>query len=116
MQISTFGISDVGRRRERNEDNYLINDDLALLVVADGMGGHQGGEIASQIVADDLPVMIEAGLENLKSYSVNSIRSYLKRSVAEQSAHLRMEAEEGDGHKEMGATVVVLLIAADRAL
>ena len=104
-----------GRQREGNEDAFATAADTGLFLVSDGMGGHQGGEIASQIVADDLPVMIEAGLENLRSHSVNSIRQYLKRSVAAQSEHLRMEAEEGDGHKEMGATVVVLLIAADRA-
>lgn len=104
-----------GREREGNEDSFATAADTGLFLVSDGMGGHQGGEIASQIVADDLPVMIEAGLENLKSYSVDSIRSYLKRSVAAQSKHLRMEAEEGEGYKEMGATVVVLLIAADRA-
>ncbi|MCK5566098.1 MAG: serine/threonine-protein phosphatase [Planctomycetes bacterium] len=104
-----------GRQREGNEDAFATAADTGLFLVSDGMGGHQGGEIASQIVADDLPVMIEAGLENLRSHSVNSIRRYLKRSVAAQSEHLRMEAENGDGHKEMGATVVVLLIAADRA-
>jgi serine/threonine protein phosphatase PrpC len=104
-----------GREREGNEDAFATAADTGLFLVSDGMGGHQGGEIASQIVAGDLPVMIEAGLENLKSYSVDSIRAYLKRSVAAQSEHLRMEAEEGDGCKDMGATVVVLLIAADRA-
>lgn len=104
-----------GREREGNEDAFATAADTGLFLVSDGMGGHQGGEIASQIVADDLPVMIEAGLENLRSHSIRSIRQYLKRTVKAQSEHLRMEAEEGDGHKEMGATVVVLLIAADRA-
>ena len=104
-----------GRQRQGNEDAFATAADTGLFLVSDGMGGHQGGGIASQIVADDLSVMIEAGLENLKSYSVDSIREYLKRSVTAQSQHLRMEAEEGDGHKDMGATVVVLLIAADRA-
>ncbi len=104
-----------GRQREGNEDAFATAADTGLFLVSDGMGGHQGGEIASQIVADDLSVMIEAGLESLKSYSVDSIREYLKKSVATQSEHLRIEAEHGDGHKDMGATVVVLLIAADRA-
>ncbi|MFP6684657.1 MAG: serine/threonine-protein phosphatase, partial [Polyangiaceae bacterium] len=44
-----IGLSDVGRMREQNEDNLLVDDDLGLYIVSDGMGGHVGGEIASDI-------------------------------------------------------------------
>jgi len=39
----------VGRKRESNQDSYLVNKDLGLYIVADGMGGHSGGEVASSI-------------------------------------------------------------------
>ena len=49
MRVTSCGITDVGLKRNHNEDNYLINDELNLFVVADGMGGHQAGEVASEI-------------------------------------------------------------------
>lgn len=44
---STFGLTDVGTLHQSNEDNFLIDTEIALLVIGDGMGGHDGGEIAS---------------------------------------------------------------------
>jgi len=49
MKIRSCAISDVGQKRQKNEDSYLINGDLNLFIVADGMGGHAGGEYASRI-------------------------------------------------------------------
>ena len=42
-------LSDVGKSRKNNEDNALVADDLDLAIVADGMGGHNSGEVASKI-------------------------------------------------------------------
>ena len=50
--IESSGITDVGKKRKGNEDELLINDDLGLYIVADGMGGHQAGEVASKMVVD----------------------------------------------------------------
>lgn len=49
LKIYSWGCSDVGMKRDHNEDSYLIAPDLNLFVVADGMGGHAGGEMASGI-------------------------------------------------------------------
>src|SRR5262245_40045377 len=40
LKILSFGLTDVGMRRDHNEDSYLVDDDTLLYVVADGMGGH----------------------------------------------------------------------------
>ena len=48
--VESAGITDVGRKRKGNEDSLFVDDDLGLYVVADGMGGHQAGEVASNLV------------------------------------------------------------------
>lgn len=48
-RIYSWGLTDVGMKRDHNEDSYLLAPDLNLFVVADGMGGHAGGEMASGI-------------------------------------------------------------------
>ena len=53
-KIRFSGVTDVGRVRDHNEDNFLIADGFPLAAVSDGMGGHASGEIASQITVDTL--------------------------------------------------------------
>jgi PPM family protein phosphatase len=52
--IESSGITDVGRRRKGNEDSLLLDDGIQLYVVADGMGGHKAGEVASRLIIETL--------------------------------------------------------------
>jgi protein phosphatase len=52
--VDSAGITDVGRKRKGNEDALLLDDGLRLYVVADGMGGHQAGEVASMLVVETI--------------------------------------------------------------
>ena len=52
--IESTGISDIGKKRKTNEDALLIDDQLGLYIVADGMGGHRAGEVASELVVETL--------------------------------------------------------------
>jgi PPM family protein phosphatase len=54
MIIESAGLTDVGRKREGNEDSFFVNDELRCYVVADGMGGHLAGEVASRMVVETL--------------------------------------------------------------
>lgn len=51
-QIRVAAITDVGQKREHNEDNLLVDKDAGLLMVADGMGGHEAGEVASHMAVE----------------------------------------------------------------
>lgn len=60
-----FGLTDVGRRRVSNEDAFFVDDDLGLYIVADGMGGHNAGEVASQEAVDTVHGMVRRGADVL---------------------------------------------------
>lgn len=98
--INVEAVSDVGLVRDNNEDSYLSLPEHYLWAIADGMGGYDGGEIASAIA-----------LNSLKS----AITSGLNLSDAIQVAHRSIEqaACEGLGSKGMGSTIVVIQIEHD---
>jgi protein phosphatase len=60
MKLVAWGKSDTGRKRDHNEDNYLVDGELHLFAVADGMGGHQGGDTASQLALNVLEREVRA--------------------------------------------------------
>ena len=59
MKLVAWAKTDQGRKRDHNEDRYLVDDGLSLYAVADGMGGHQGGETASKLALDTLRAQIK---------------------------------------------------------
>lgn len=96
---ATLGhLSDVGRVRRHNEDNYALRDDLGLWVVADGMGGAAAGEKASAIVVDVLAREIERG-------------TALEDAIAEANRSILDAVVAGEGKQGMGSTVVAARFA-----
>lgn len=65
MRRHSTGLTDVGRRRIANEDAFLADDALGLYVVADGMGGHAAGEVASHEAVDTVHGMVKRGHDAL---------------------------------------------------
>jgi protein phosphatase len=59
MRLIPYSLSDVGRKREHNEDSFLVRPDVGLFAVADGMGGHQAGERASRMALDTLSEVLK---------------------------------------------------------
>lgn len=59
IRVSSYGETNVGRKRAHNEDNLLVYPEQLLFVVADGMGGHGYGEVASQMVVDTMRAFID---------------------------------------------------------
>jgi len=106
--------SDIGRLREDNQDAFAAEPEAGLFLVVDGMGGHRGGAIAAATVAQDLPPVIELGLDRLRTRNGRSIRRLLRKAILDQSRHVHREGDSESGCIGMGATLVLALFAGDR--
>jgi len=120
MRILAAGRTEVGCVRKHNEDNFLMEPDLGLFVVADGLGGHAAGEVASRIVVEKIgdfithtaerdrtwPVEYEVGL----SYDGNRLKAALL--LADQG--ITHDIQSNPERESMGSTVVACLVHGDR--
>jgi len=116
LELIAAGKTDTGIVRSNNEDNYIVDEKLGLLVVADGMGGHAAGEVASKmavsIISDHLMGRQKFFGAYNESYSplTNNLNSALRQ------ANLAVfEAAEGSTQLHgMGTTVAAVLICGTR--
>jgi len=108
--------TDIGRIRPENEDAWVEDPEIGLFVVSDGMGGHAGGAVASQVVVDVLPRIVTRLLGNLKTYTPSSrtVKRLLKTAVLELNEQMLVESAAEKGLREMGATVVAALFVENR--
>jgi protein phosphatase len=77
MHIKSYGISDIGKRRQNNEDVFAILDEYGFYALADGMGGHLAGEVAAQMAIDNLCQYISSDEELRLPLSSSSLLSRL---------------------------------------
>ncbi len=107
------GKTDVGRVRELNEDCIYTNQNLGFVVLADGMGGHQGGEIASAMAVSSISQDLENANASLnkgnEAEQAQAIAQLLDACVSKANAEIFITAEENDHYRGMGTTVVVAL-------
>src|SRR5678810_483068 len=97
MRVIGWGATDVGRKRNHNEDSFLCNNEMALYAVADGMGGHLGGERASRMAVEILEREIAqvrtAGLFDVRPADAppgapHPIAALLRKAVVEADRHI----------------------------
>jgi len=65
LPINWAAVSDTGKIRQENQDAYFADSKAGLFLVSDGMGGHQGGALASKIVTQVLPAIVANNLKKL---------------------------------------------------
>ena len=102
LSWSSTGISDTGKVRKHNEDSMLERPEIGLWVVADGMGGHAAGDVASQMIVSSLKKVHE-GIE-LNRY-INDIEDRL----IDVNKRLLEKAKESGKRTTIGSTVVSLV-------
>jgi protein phosphatase len=107
--------SDVGLVRTNNEDSYFVDPERSLLVVADGMGGHAAGEVASQLTVETIASQLAVPSSKWPFGRSTRERDLLISVIREANARVRDAAAEDAGRRGMGTTVVVLWIVGRRA-
>lgn len=106
MTLKVWSQTDVGLRRERNEDSCLFDEEIGLFLVADGMGGHRGGEVASKMAVETLREIVRAAILE-KGQRKLQVRGLLERAYQEASRRIYAKSEEGNMELQgMGTTLV----------
>jgi serine/threonine protein phosphatase PrpC len=102
--------TDVGLRRENNQDFFLVEEELNLYIVADGMGGHRGGEVASRLAAETVRDTVRKTVNEGGGRKV-SPRMLLVQACEEASKRIYDTSQEpGSDLSGMGTTLVVALV------
>ena len=112
LRINSFGSTDVGLLRTHNEDCFEVNDKYQVYIVADGMGGHNHGEIASQIAVASIRNFIAESMDNDSTLPIgyestlHQHSNHLKRSIHTAHDHVLKAIREDGSLLGMGTTVV----------
>jgi protein phosphatase len=117
--IQVDGVSDIGRTRARNEDSFAFFADLGVAVVADGMGGHPGGDIASLTAAREAEAFLRTQLPLLPSEEMGSgpapaaLSETMAAAVMAAHSAIRARGEEDPMLAGMGTTLTAMAVHAD---
>jgi len=119
--IHAFAATDTGPVRKNNEDSCAVEDDLHVYVVADGMGGHNAGEVASRLAVEALVSFLRRSHEDPDvtwPYGVDRELSFhgnrLRTAISLANRRIFRAAEGHDDYTGMGTTIVCALIAGNR--
>jgi PPM family protein phosphatase len=119
--VEAHGLSDTGPIRKSNQDRYLSDTALQLFVVADGMGGHAAGEVASSLAVETIAGFIRRTEEDAEfswPYGIEPSLSFpgnrLRTAVHLANRRVFRAAERFDEYTGMGTTVVGALISGTR--
>lgn len=119
--IRFFAATDVGRVRNHNEDNFLIDKRLGLFIVADGMGGHAAGEVASAMAVRIVHEEVKRNKAILESFASGEqggapprrILQILEEALQRASTRIHEAAQTDRGKRGMGTTCSALLLVGD---
>jgi len=119
--VHASGLSDVGRVRKTNEDAFVADPDVRLFAVADGMGGHGAGEVASRLAIEAVSEFIRRSadttdfswpcdIDRTLSFDGNRLRT----AIYLANRHIFRTSESNDEYRGMGTTIVGLLLNGSR--
>lgn len=116
-------LSHVGMKRDHNEDAFFASDEVKLYVVADGMGGHAAGEVASWEAVEAVSGMVRRGQDILQAYiddpseeTVAALRRLIESSIQAATYMVYGIAQQDPTHKGMGTTITVMAVVHNIAI
>ena len=106
------GLTDIGRVRKLNQDAFSLDNVRQFWVLADGMGGHAGGEVASQIAVDTIPQEFQRLLaaDPSPSPAITILEALLNQAIETANQRIREQASQNVEIKGMGTTIVAVVI------
>ncbi len=124
LPIRFFAATDVGRVRDHNEDNFLVDKKLGLFIVCDGMGGHAAGEVASAIAVRTVHAELQRETELLDDFvrgatgaakvTPREVVALLDHAVQQACGAIHAEADADAAKRGMGTTLSALLVLGSR--
>jgi len=131
LEILAAGLSDQGQVRKINQDRYLLLPEQGLYIVADGMGGHQAGEVAAQAVVEILPRLLAEHLiprrkeeiapgstmrvyDRASELSNGQVETAIRESILKLSQQLYQAGLEDGSLRNMGSTLVMAYVRGRR--
>jgi len=122
-RLAAWALTNVGRVRDHNEDAHLVEDELQLFAVADGMGGHAAGEVASKLALDTFSSLVRDGAQAFTALTEDPESREARREVlklleeaAQAACAAVFEAGRNDESKRgMGTTLCALLAVGSHA-
>ena len=97
-------LTDPGKQREINEDSLYVDENLGLFIVADGMGGHNAGEVASRMAVEVTAKSVREGLEAGKEAD-----RVVREAIAQANRSIFENALNNPAWEEMGTTLLIAL-------
>ncbi|MFP3873295.1 MAG: Stp1/IreP family PP2C-type Ser/Thr phosphatase [Thiohalophilus sp.] len=116
-KLVIYGVSDVGLMREHNEDHIAWDKDMGLVIVADGMGGHNAGEVASEIAVNSIREALHDVLhpDMHSSHSID-LGDAVREAICYANDEINRQARENPAYNGMGTTIVLNLFYDDRVI
>jgi serine/threonine protein phosphatase PrpC len=118
MELRYWAATDVGRQRDHNEDNFLIDKKLRLFIVADGMGGHAAGEVASSLAVHEVRDVLSENRDLVEKFDAGDpsvqtvdLLQILEHAVQQACGVIFKRAQEEQEKRGMGTTCSLLLVA-----
>lgn len=116
--MKIYADTDIGAVRKMNQDAYYISeedDNYKLCILADGMGGYTGGEVASRLACISAAKYIKKNFENDKIYVKEEILELIKEAMKEANNVVYEKSRQEEDLEQMGTTLEVCLIYNNRA-
>ncbi len=115
-KLRIAGCTDTGVRRQHNEDHIGYCQELGIAVLADGMGGHQSGEIAAHMAVESVVEKLKSMASSEKAGAITSsqLLHFVSNTISHSNSMIFQAAEALEKHKGMGTTLVATIIRGSR--